>query len=95
MQRHTYVIDHDYRIVYFDEAAKRLFPSAQEDGLCYKLFRNAGKPCEDCPWNPDQPDLAAQTLIFSPKRDQWYEIAAACSPCSGNPRPMMRCSSST
>ncbi|MEG2025251.1 MAG: EAL domain-containing protein [Gordonibacter sp.] len=74
MQRHTYVIDHNYRIVYFDEAAKRLFPSAQEGGLCYKLFRNAGKPCEDCPWNPDQPDLAVQTLIFSPERDQWYEI---------------------
>ena len=74
MQRHTYVIDHDYRIVYFDKAAKHLFPRAQEGGLCYELFRGMNGPCIDCPWSPDQPNLAAQALIFSPKHDQWYEI---------------------
>lgn len=74
MQRHTYVIDHDYRIIYFDKATKHLFPRAQEGGFCYELFRGMERPCEDCPWHPDQPNLATQTLIFSPERDQWYEI---------------------
>lgn len=66
MQRHTYVIDHDYRIVYFDKAAKHMFPRAQEGGLCYELFRGMDSPCIDCPWSPNQPNLAAQALIFSP-----------------------------
>lgn len=72
MRRHTYVIDRDYRVVYMDQAAHRAFPRGQVGSLCYESFRGSSEPCIDCPWHGDGD--AAQTVIFSARRDQWFEI---------------------
>ncbi|RDB64602.1 hypothetical protein C1878_01780 [Gordonibacter sp. 28C] len=74
MHRHTYVIDCDYRVVYMDKAAHRVFPSGQIGALCYESFRGATEPCKDCPWHGHEHDAATQTVIFSARRDLWYEI---------------------
>lgn len=93
-QRHTYVIDHDYRVVYMDSAARRMFPAGQVGALCYESFRGASEPCSDCPWRRDRQDGTTQTVIFSAKRDAWFEITCLevdwfdCGPCvlfSGRP----------
>lgn len=72
--RHTYVIDRDYRIVYMDQAAQRVFPNGEIGAYCYQSFRGATKPCEDCPWHDGNPDAATQTVIFSARSNIWYEI---------------------
>ncbi len=72
--RHVYVIDHDYRVVYLDSNARRIFPNGRIGALCYESFRNSHKPCIDCPWQPDDPSGVNQTVIYSQHFDQWYEI---------------------
>ena len=74
--RHTYVIDRDHRVVYMDQAAHRAFPRGQVGSICYEAFRGASDPCDDCPWHGHESNSgdATQTVIFSARRDRWYEI---------------------
>ena len=74
--RHTYVIDRDHRVVYMDQAAHRAFPRGQVGSICYEAFRGASEPCDDCPWHGHESNSgdATQTVIFSARRDRWYEI---------------------
>lgn len=71
---HTYVIDHDYHVVYMDRAARRVFPGGRVGDLCYECFRGNSAPCEDCAWNPDGGGHATQNVIYSARLDQWYEL---------------------
>lgn len=73
-QGHAYVIDQNYRVVYLDQAARRVFPGGRVGELCYECFRGQSEPCHDCPWRPDAGQHALQTLIYSARLDQWYEI---------------------
>lgn len=74
LQGHAYVIDRNYRVVYLDHAARRVFPGGRVGELCYECFREQSEPCHDCPWRPDEGQHALQTLIYSARLDQWYEI---------------------
>lgn len=71
---HTYVIDHDYHVVYMDRAARRVFPGGRVGDLCYECFRGNSEPCEDCGWNPNGDGHATQNVIYSARLDQWYEL---------------------
>ena len=71
---HTYVIDRDYRVVYMDRASRRVFPGGRIGALCYECFRGASEPCHDCPWQADSHASVNQTVIYSERLDQWYEI---------------------
>lgn len=73
-QGHTYVIDRDYRIVYLDRAARRVFPGGRVGEPCYECFRGQTEPCKDCPWHPDSNEHATQSVIYSACTSQWYEI---------------------
>ena len=73
-QGHTYVIDRAYRVVYMDRASRRVFPGGRVGALCYECFRGASEPCRDCPWQPDAGTGVNQTVIYSERLDQWYEI---------------------
>lgn len=71
---HTYVIDRSYRVVYMDRASRRVFPGGRIGALCYECFRGASEPCHDCPWQADTHASVNQTVIYSERLDQWYEI---------------------
>ncbi len=71
---HTYVIDRSYRVVFMDRLARRVFPEGRIGALCYECFRGASEPCRDCPWQPDSESSVNQTVVFSQRLDQWYEI---------------------
>lgn len=71
---HTYVIDRAYRVVYMDRASRRVFPGGRVGALCYECFRGASEPCHDCPWQADSHASVNQTVIYSERLDQWYEI---------------------
>lgn len=73
-QSHAYVIDRDHRVVYMDHAARRVFPAGRVGSLCYESFRGLAEPCRDCPWNPETDEHAVQTVIYSARLDQWFEI---------------------
>ena len=73
---HTYVIDQAYRVVYMDRAARRVFPGGRVGALCYECFRGASEPCHDCPWQADSPASISQTVIYSERLDQWYELTS-------------------
>lgn len=73
LQGHAYVIDRNYRVVYLDQAARRVFPGGRVGELCYECFRGQKEPCSDCPWNFETDQHAAQTLIYSARLGQWYE----------------------
>ncbi len=45
----TYVVDEQYRIIYFNEALKEKFPELQLQQHCYKALNNEDSPCRSCP----------------------------------------------
>ena len=45
----TVIIDSDYKIVNFSEAAAALYPGLHKGALCYKAFINRSVPCNNCP----------------------------------------------
>ena len=47
--RGVYVINEQYQIVYFDNSLKELYPTLQNNSICYRLLRNRSEPCSDCP----------------------------------------------
>ncbi|WP_080801946.1 EAL domain-containing protein [Arabiibacter massiliensis] len=71
---HTYVINRDYDVVYMDRAARTVFPGGRIGEKCYVCFRGNAEPCADCTWKADQGCHAAQSVIYSARHDQWYEI---------------------
>ena len=71
---HAYVIDQNYRVVYLDAAARRVFPGGRVGELCHECFRGLSTPCKDCPWHPEEGEHATQSAIYSARLDQWYEV---------------------
>ena len=45
----TVIIDSDYKIVNFSEAAAALYPGLHKGALCYKAFIDRSVPCNNCP----------------------------------------------
>lgn len=43
-----YIVDKDYRVLYFDEGTKRRFPEIQTGDICYEVFNKTKEPCEGC-----------------------------------------------
>lgn len=70
---HVYVIDHEYRIVHLDQAARRVFPNGRIGARCYESFRSQSEPCKDCPWQPGANERVTQAAVFSDRLQQWYE----------------------
>lgn len=85
--RHSYVIDHSYRVVYMNARAEKIFPRGRVGDICYETFRDRERPCTDCPWHPESNEALNQGVIYSRRLDQWFEILRletewpGCGPC--------------
>lgn len=44
-----YVIDEDYKIISYNQAARELYPQLRSGEKCYRCLRNRETPCEVCP----------------------------------------------
>ena len=44
-----YVIDEDYKIVSYNQAAREIYPQLKSGEKCYRCLRNREIPCEVCP----------------------------------------------
>ena len=58
----AYVIDEDFKIRSFNDAAKSAFPNVEEGKYCYNCIRGYKAPCPDCPLVTKQTDA---TVIVS------------------------------
>lgn len=72
--RHSYVIDHSYRVVFMNDAAQKLFPRGHVGDICYEAFRNRDSPCPDCPWHPESDEPLNQEVIYSQRLERWFDI---------------------
>lgn len=85
--RHSYVIDHSYRVVYMNALAKKLFPQGRVGSICYEAFLGREQPCTDCPWHPESNETLNQGVVYSQRLDQWFETLSletewpGCGPC--------------
>ena len=43
-----YVIDGEFRVVYFNETAKAVCPNLRVGDLCYRGICNGSAPCSSC-----------------------------------------------
>ena len=43
-----YIIDENYRLLYFDERTKFRYPDLKAGDLCHKVFSQSDHPCEGC-----------------------------------------------
>ncbi|MEG2369047.1 MAG: EAL domain-containing protein [Raoultibacter sp.] len=75
-QRHVYVVDEQYRLVYFDGVSKKLFPHAILGSYCYSTLRGGTKPCLDCPLKKRLPDADSfnQSLVYNHNLRQWIAL---------------------
>ncbi|WP_049945582.1 EAL domain-containing protein [Candidatus Stoquefichus massiliensis] len=60
----VYVINEQYKIVYYDEGLKEIYPSLQKDAICYQLLRHRKQPCTDCPLEfLKESDASTRTIL--------------------------------
>ena len=41
----SYIIDRDYRLLYFDPVTKLRFPKVKAGEVCYRVFNKTENPC--------------------------------------------------
>ncbi|MBR0235475.1 MAG: GGDEF domain-containing protein [Clostridia bacterium] len=63
----AYVIDEDFKIRSFNDAAKGAFPNVEEGKYCYNCIRGYKAPCPDCPLVTKQTD--ATVIVSDPARN--------------------------
>lgn len=66
----AYVIDGDYRIVYFNDKAAESFPGLQWGMCCYHALRGESAPCHDCPLLLDHSNKG---LLYNQVLQSWVE----------------------
>ena len=44
----SYIIDRDYRLLYFDSVTKLRFPKVTAGEVCYRVFNKTENPCRGC-----------------------------------------------
>lgn len=67
-----YVIDGDYRIVYFNDVLRKRFLDLRRGELCYEKLCHETGPCQECPLKND----GDRTVMFYNKvLQQWLEVS--------------------
>ena len=68
-----YVIDEDYRIVYFNETAKAVCPNLRVGITCYQGICNGDSPCSGCPGMKED---CSRILFYDAVNRQWLELSS-------------------
>ncbi len=69
-----YVIDKDHHIIYFNDAAKEIYPELIKGGLCHKILGKQDYPCPNCPINSKS---GRQSSFYNSKRSEYISASAA------------------
>lgn len=66
-----YTIDENYRIMYYNQALKTVFPELELNDICYKVLCAEESPCPECPLGKKENDSA---IFYNKKVQKWVEI---------------------
>ena len=69
-----YLIDENYKISYFNQAAKEMFPNIKTGAYCYQVFAQGDCPCNRC---PIAENAEGETLLYIEHEKQWLKANAA------------------
>lgn len=73
-QTRIYIIDDDYRIVYFNSAVRERIPDMQNGDICYRKLCHNSSPCVGCPLTQGT-DMAS--VFYNAGTRKWLEVEAA------------------
>ncbi len=68
--RATYIVDRDYRIVYFDKGLEKFFPDIKAGEQCYKCLKDENKVCSNCPREKG----VNQGAVFCRETSKWLDV---------------------
>ncbi|WP_418474255.1 putative bifunctional diguanylate cyclase/phosphodiesterase [Frisingicoccus sp.] len=75
----SYIIDRDYRLLYFDSVTKLRFPKVTAGEVCYRVFNKTENPCRGC--RCFQYDSEKKTRYYN--RNVEREVLTSFTPLSG------------
>lgn len=70
-QTRIYIIDSEYRIIYFNSVVGERLPHLQPGGVCYRELCHLDSPCDDCPF-ARQADCVS--VFYNKGANKWLEI---------------------
>lgn len=65
-----YVVDSDYKIVYFNERLERTIPGIKTGDICYQRLCKEERPCRDCPIMRNHRD---DSMFYNRLLGKWIE----------------------
>ncbi len=73
-QNKCYVVDENYRIVYYNNALKEMYPEVQFGQLCYETLCHEDEVCSNCPLKRES---EGKELFYNNYLEQWVHVNAA------------------
>lgn len=70
----VYVIDENFRIVYYSNELKRLVPEVELNQHCYEIFSGRHSQCRSCPLRPEN---RGTTIRYNARLDDWFNVHSA------------------
>lgn len=68
----VYIIDKDFRILYFNKVLKEVFPELEKGQICYQVLCGEDEPCLECPLlKPDKDN----SIFYNKKVQKWVEVS--------------------
>lgn len=67
-----YIIDDQYRIVYFNDKIRQTFPFLCCGERCYEALCREEEPCRDCPVAKDE---AKSGVLYNKVTQRWVEVS--------------------
>lgn len=68
-----YMIDNDYRLIYFNQTLREHFPDLKLGDRCYEMLCGEAKPCQNCPVFKEDSGVS---MLYNKLRKKWLEIEA-------------------
>lgn len=67
-----YIVDDQYRIVYFNKNLKKIYPDIKNGDICYRVLCHENEPCERCGIHGENGE---DTLFFNKWIQEWVEVS--------------------
>ena len=68
-----YIIDQNYRIIYFNDAAKSYYSGLKEGMYCYQWIGNGKTPCKDCPGTSQKSE---HVIYYNSALKMWLDVSS-------------------
>lgn len=66
-----YIVDKEYRVIYFNKALQKKFPSLRLGEICYRALCGEDSPCDRCPLEEEKNESA---IFYNKKVRQWVNV---------------------